>query len=300
MTTLELIAQMAAASGGVVSRRALIRGGADAAEIERLRSRGVISAVRRGWYSAPGAKPIVVAAVKNGAALTCVSALPYYPGVWVPPGDGRTHLRWPRHLKHRRTHRQCRAYRTLPSPVHAVDPLVTTLLCAANCVSDENLVAVLDSVLRLPDPVTIDDLRVAFDGAPRRISRLLGLLDPKAGSGTESLTRYRLHCLGIRTRSQVALPWGIVDLLAGEKLVIECDSEEYHGGAQRRADLRRDRIAVRGDYRVMRIDYQDVIANWDAVRDDILDIVRTDRHRGKTREISIENRTESESGFDYA
>ncbi|NMD55092.1 MULTISPECIES: type IV toxin-antitoxin system AbiEi family antitoxin domain-containing protein [Tsukamurella] len=300
MDTPAFIARIAAHNGGVVSRRQLVREGVDVAEIERLRSRRVITPVRRGWYATPDARPIVLAAVKCGAAITCVSALEYYPGVWIPPRRSQTHLRWPRHLKHQRTHRQCRAFRSLATPTSAVDPLPVAVLCAAQCLADEEIVAVLDSLLRPPNLWTVQDVRALFDGAPKRIVRLLGLLDPASGSGTESIVRYRLHCLGITVRTQVPLPWGIVDLLLGDKFVVECDSEGYHGGAQRRADLRRDRIAVRGDYRVMRIDYEDVIANWEEIRDDILDIVRTDRHLGKTREIRTETGTEAGSGFDAA
>lgn len=70
--------------------------------------------------------------------------------------------------------------------------------------------------------------------ASKRIARLRGTARSRFGSGTESIVRYRLHCLGIRVRTQVPLP-GIVDLLVGDKFVIECDSESYHGGAQRAA-----------------------------------------------------------------
>ncbi|BDD81211.1 hypothetical protein TPB0596_09740 [Tsukamurella pulmonis] len=300
MNTIEIIERMARADGGVVSRRALLRNGADAAEIEKLRSSGTITGIRPGWYAVSDARPVVVAAVTAGAAVTCVSALSFHSGVWLPPGRAATHLRWPRHLVKQRTHRRCRAFRTLPAPIRAVDPLPLALLCAANCLPDEEMVAVLDSVLRRADPMSVDDLQELFAGAPQRISRLLGLLDPAAESGTESITRYRLHCLGIRVRSQVRLPWGRVDLLVGDKLVIECDSEDFHGGSRRRADLRRDRIAVRGDYRVMRIDYQDVMSDWAAVREDILDIVRTDRHLGRTRRFGTEIASEPESGFGAA
>lgn len=299
MRTIELITGLARANGGVVSRRALLRAGADAAEIESLRGRGTITGIRPGWYAVSDARPIVVAAVKAGAAITCVSALRFHPDVWIPPGQSTTHLRRPRHLTHRSTHRRCRAHRALPTPIHAVDPLPIALLCAANCLPDEQMVAVLDSVLHSAT-LSSDDLQELFVGAPQRIARLLGLLDAAAESGTESITRYRLHCLGISVRSQVVLPWGRVDLLVGDKLVIECDSEGFHSGSRRRADLRRDRLAVRGDFRVMRIDYEDVMSDWDRVREDILDIVRTGRHRGKTRRIGVENGSEPESAFGAA
>ncbi|TWS23104.1 DUF559 domain-containing protein [Tsukamurella sputi] len=158
------------------------------------------------------------------------------------------------------------------------------LQCVANCLPADQFVAVLDSTLRMPQPYTVDHLADVFDGASRRIARLLGMLDPMAGSGTESLVRYRLACAGIRVRSQVTIRGvGRVDLLVGDKLIVECDSEGYHGGTQRRSDNRRDRIATVGDFRVLRIDYTDVLFDWDAVLQDILAIVRSGRHKGLTR-----------------
>ncbi|KXO94752.1 hypothetical protein AXK56_19250 [Tsukamurella pulmonis] len=280
-----LIPIAAAENGGVLSRRHLLRIGADPAEIDALRRHGTLAPVRRGWYATATADPAVVAAVRSGAAVTCVSALEYTPGVWVPPGERRTHLRWPEHRPVTlRPARSCRGHRPLRTPARAVDPLPIALQCAANCVSAEQLVAVLDSTLRMPHPYTVDVLAEVFDGAPQRVLRVLGLVDPLAGSGTESLVRYRLVCAGIRVRSQVMVRGvGRVDLLVGDKLIIECDSASHHSGAQRRADYRRDRAAVIGDYRVLRLDYADVLFDWDAVYGDILAIVRSGRHRGRTR-----------------
>ncbi|CAM3720329.1 DUF559 domain-containing protein [Tsukamurella ocularis] len=293
MHTIEILQALAAPDGGVFSRRAALRAGADSAEIERLRRRGDIVVIRRGWYRFPGADPLVVAAVKGGAVITCVSALAFRPGVWIPPRrsaragltKSTTHLRRARHRR-TRSHEDCGAYRHLPSPTRAVDDLPAALVCAANCLDADEFVAVLDSLLRKTDPYSVQDLEEIFADAPKATKRLLEHLDPLAGSGTESLVRYRLTCLHIRVRSQQYVPGiGWVDLLVGDKLIIECDSTDHHSGAQRLVDNRRDRTATRSGYRVMRFDYSEVIGDWDAILAEILDIVRTDRHIGLVRGV---------------
>ncbi|CAM3374054.1 DUF559 domain-containing protein [Tsukamurella hominis] len=296
MHTIEILQALAAPDGGVFFRRAALRAGADSTEIERLRHLGDIVVIRRGWYRFPGANTAVVAAVKGGAVITCVSALAFRPGVWIPPrrspqtakatlSKSKTHLRRERHRR-TRSHEDCDAYLRLPSPARAVDDLPTALRCAANCLDADEFVAVLDSLLRKPDPYSLQDLEEIFAGAPKATRRLLKYLDPLAGSGTESLVRYRLTCLHIRVRSQQTIAeLGRVDLLVGDKLIIECDSTDHHSGAQRLVDNRRDRTATRGDYRVMRFDYSEVIGNWDAILAEILDIVRTDRHVGVVRVV---------------
>lgn len=286
MHTIEILEAIAGPDGGVVSRRGALAAGADAAEIERLRRTGDIVAIRPGWYRLPGADPVVVAAVRTGAVLTCVSALRLHPGMWVPPHRTKTHLR---RARHRRTasHQDCDAGHPMSSPIRAVDPLPDALRCAARCLEADEFVAVLDSTLRrVGDRYTTGDLREIFGSRSQQVLRLLDFVDPLAGSGTESLVRFRLQYARITVRSQVEIPGiGRVDLLVGDRLIIECDSTEYHSGPQRLEDNRRDRAATRGDYRVMRVDYSEVIGNWPSIYAEILDIVRTGRHRGPVRVV---------------
>lgn len=300
------------ADGGVVSRARLITLGADEREISALRHAGLLTVIRRGWYAIAGADPAVVTAVRSGGTLTCASALRFAPGVWVPPGITRSHVRWP---EHRSTaapanrlqllgpraplggtpstpgstdrSRRCRAPHGLPASIRAVDPLAVALRCAVHCLSDDYLVAVLDSTLRMPNPYSEAELREIFDGAPQRVLRLLDRLDPLAGSGTESVTRIRLRNHHVLVRSQAEIEdVGRVDLLVGEKLILECDSREFHNDAQRRKDNRRDRIATVGGYCVLRIDYAEVMFGWDRVFADIMSLVRTRRHRAPRLRIS--------------
>lgn len=88
---------------------------------------------------------------------------------------------------------------------------------------------------------------------------------------------------------------GRVDLLVGEKLILECDSREFHNDAQRRKDNRRDRIATVGGYCVLRIDYAEVMFGWDAVFADIMDLVHVRRHRApRPRRLTLSSSGDTE------
>lgn len=283
MDSEELIVRLAAEDGGVVSRQHLLRSGVAATRISDLRRLGGLTVIRRGWYALPGASPAVVATVRAGAVVACVSALVHRRGVWIPPNQHRLHVRWSEHRSRPRFERRCGARPALRTPIRAVDALGDALRCAADCLERDMLVAVLESTLRLPVPYTLADLEECFAGAAQRVTTLLPALDPLSGSGTESLVRFRLRSEHIAVRSQVVIPGvGRVDLLVGDRLIIECDSDGFHNGAQRRRDYRRDRVATVGGYLVLRVDYCEVIDQWDEILEEIRAIIRAGRHRGAT------------------
>ena len=62
----------------VYSWAELVAAGVTQAELRRRLRDGSIWSVRRNWYAVPGADPAVVAAVRSGGSLTCVSALGRY------------------------------------------------------------------------------------------------------------------------------------------------------------------------------------------------------------------------------
>lgn len=88
----------------------------------------------------------------------------------------------------------------------------------------------------------------------------IGRCDPLSQSGTESLVRVRLRRRGIRVQTQFRRRGvGRVDLLIGDRMVIECDSDEFHSGdeAQER-DYDRDLELIDGDFLVLRLRYRHV------------------------------------------
>jgi very-short-patch-repair endonuclease len=58
-----------------------------------------------------------------------------------------------------------------------------------------------------------------------------------------------------------------LDLLVGDRLVVECDSEAHHGSPEQRVrDLRRDAALAALGFIVLRFDYRQVLFEPDAVR----------------------------------
>lgn len=277
------VQQLAALDGGVVSRQVLLSCGVAAEEIERAVRHRHLTVIRRGWYDAGNSDPAVVAAVRSGAVVTCISALARRDGIWGVP-DARLHVRRSRHL--RTAHGQCSAYRPLPTPRRAVDPIPEALACAARCASAEDFVAICDSVLRRPE-WSVGDIAPLLIRAPLRVQRLLREVDPRADSGIESLVRFRLRRRGIRLRTQVSLPGvGLVDMVVGDRLIIECDGKQHHLGQQFGKDRWRDLVSVADGYLVMRLTYANVLHQWDEVFPFIRAVIRRGSHRDRCGKLS--------------
>lgn len=269
------------AAHGIAQYSDLLEKGLRRADIRRLERLGRIQRIRRGWYASTDCRPEVVRAVRAGGVLSCVSALRYY-GVWVPPTT-QLHIRMSEHLQARLPLPDGIGICPVPiraAPAMAVDPLETSLLAAVRCLDDEGIVVVLDSILnqRL---LTRSQLAVILADCPGRVRELLAETDGRAESGTESMVRFRLRRLGIKVRSQVFIEdVGRVDLLVGTRLIIEVDSREYHtDAANYSTDRKRDlRLVTRHGKLVVRLTYQQVVYEWDAVVKDLLHLIRNRAH----------------------
>ncbi|WP_018177851.1 endonuclease domain-containing protein [Jongsikchunia kroppenstedtii] len=265
---------------GVYRTCELKQRGLSDAHIRQQVTTGDLLPIRRGWYALRLADQKTVEAVRTGGVLSCVSALGKH-GIWVPP-DSRVHVRFP--LEDRHNRRSCRGFGRMPPIDTAIDPVLAAYCCAARCLDDEGFVAVSDSILNTT-PLEIADLRCALSAAPQRITRLLDRCDGRAQSGTESIARVRFRKARIKVRVQVRITGiGIVDLLIGERLIVECDSVAFHTGAENyQRDRDRDRRAAVDGYITIRLTYNDILYRWDAVLADILDLVKRREHRRKPR-----------------
>lgn len=247
---------------------------------------GSLTQVRRGWYATPDADSTVLRAVRTGGVLSCVSALRLH-GYWTPQTP-LLHTRRTEHGKYRATStardgvRECSYTPGNARPSASVDGALTALRCLPGCVSDEELVAVVDSMLH-QRRVGIEDVHRALAGHPKRIHCLLERCDARAESGTESLVRQRLRRYRLKVTPQVVIPGvGRVDLVVGERLVIEVDSWQHHSdrGAYEN-DRYRDLVLHDLGYVVVRVTYHRVIHDWDSVERHILGIIASGGHRGR-------------------
>ncbi|MGV9712656.1 hypothetical protein ACWDTI_18570 [Gordonia sp. NPDC003424] len=266
----------------VYSRAELLRDGADDAYLRRAVRRGALTKPRPGYFARPDADPNVLTAVGRGGALSCISELRRR-GFWTPPGYDSLHVRASRHHRDKRQDFCALPGRPLPVTT-AVDDIPTALVCAAGCLSEEDWIAVCDSVAN-STRTSIPDLAAQLPQTSRRIERLLDKCDARSQSGTESIVRVRLRARGFHVEVQPEISGvGHADLRLG-RLLIECDSELHHTSrANYRNDRRRDRKSLlRHDRPTLRLTYDDVLYGWDDVLDDIVWFTDRDRHRIRRR-----------------
>lgn len=209
--------------------------------------------------------------------MSCASVLRRFE-VWVP--DSGLHIRYAERARTSRSGaRSCHPYRLDPPITGAIDPIDVAVASAANCLDPEGLIVVLDSMLN-KRMIQMADARDIVAASRFARLHLAERCDPASESGTETMIRLRLRALRIRLRTQVDIPGvGRVDLLVGDKLIIEADSREHHL-PRYQADRDRDRVATRLGYLVIRLTYEDVVYRWDTVEADILAIIRRDGHVG--------------------
>lgn len=269
----------------VRTRQELERAGCSRRAIEALCEEGTITRLGHGFYGTSLTPHPVRAALARNNRVTCVSALHLY-GFWVPPVQGA-------HEARRRGGRRSRSSARSGAAVHLHHPVLTSwpdqhpvlpmpiaLEHAVHCLSEDHAAVVLESGLNRH---LIDDaaaLRACSSLSERRRSRILPL-DGSAESGTETIVRRALERRGVRVRTQVSIPGiGRVDMIVGEKLIIECDSFSHHTDPEAyRRDRRRDRRARRRGYIVLRLTYEDVMANWEETLADLLLSIRRGDHR---------------------
>ncbi|WP_374947145.1 endonuclease domain-containing protein [Agreia sp.] len=129
------------------------------------------------------------------------------------------------------------------------------------------------------------DVRQIFESLPTKYGPYLELVDPSAQSGLETKARLRLRSLNIPYRAQVAIDRvGRVDLVIGDRFVVELDSKTWHTSfAAYTEDRRRDLALVERGYVVLRVTYDQVMNQWPAVERAVRAVVRRGEHRWAAR-----------------
>lgn len=116
-------------------------------------------------------------------------------------------------------------------------------------------------------------------------------------SGIESIPVARLRRIGIPLRQQVVIDGHPVDILIGERLVLQVDGFEFHRtAAQRDRDLAQDRRLVLMGYTVFRLGYADVLYGWPAVESEIRLAMAAGLHRVGVRAASRAQAIGQDSG----
>lgn len=243
-------------------------------DVERAVDRGELLRPRRGWVAVPGADADLVAAARCGVVLTCVTQSARM-GLWTVR-DRQPHVAATSHARMQATGCVVHWQRpVVPRRPHALEDTVQNVLqCVAGCQPAEHALVVWESALnkRLVDLESLR--RLDYGHAARGI---LAACRPFADSGLETIAAQRLRWLRVPLTPQAHICGRRVDLLIGERLVLQIDGAT-HTGAQRDADNAFDaELALRG-YTVIRVGYHQVMEDWAAVQRRIQEAVAQHLH----------------------
>lgn len=214
-----------------------------------------------GHYATPDTDDAIVAALRQGARTTCLTAARHH-GIWTPPGPGRhvytrrgraTNSAWISHGYHHGWPEED----LVASPALLVEH-------AARCVEPLHVGILAESALH-KELLHEADVAAICRTSPRQVQRVLSRANGLAESGTESKVRLHLELGHIPVQAQVEIDGvGRVDLLIGESWILECDSKAHHTDEKAyETDRGRDFRAVALGYVRNRLTYDMCFAGWD-------------------------------------
>lgn len=271
--------------GGVAATHELYRAGATRETLRLAVRAGEIRRIRHGWYIDPETPSAVADALRVGGRVTCATLL-HLDGLWMRTAPDALHVTVPPNACRLRDPGDYRRRLSEASVVvHWSDArdhgsrlrasLPSALLEFAACVGVEDaFVAAECAVAR--GILDAQEWSARCRAAPAAVRFALAAVGGLSGSGTESIFVFRMRRLGIRVRQQVQIGRDRVDVVIGDRLVVELDSREFH---ERERDYERDaRLGVRG-YRVLRFSYRQVVFDWSAVENAVLAALARGDHR---------------------
>lgn len=262
--------------GGVARVRTLCACGVSEHALRQAKARGEVVSVRHGWVALPRADPLIVGAVARGVVLSCVTAAARS-GLWVP--EASLHVAVRPHAARVRVPSHAVVHWSRPvlprEPDAAIDGVVNALALVAQCQPFENALVVWESALnkRVVDAGVLRGLDL-----PRAARDVLDQARPFADSGLETIVVHRLRWMGLRMLPQAWVADRRVDLLVGERLVIQLDGAT-HAGAQRDADIAHDAELMLRGYHVLRFSYGHIMHHWHEVQAVIMQAVAQGKHR---------------------
>lgn len=261
--------------GGIARFRTLMDLGASRHRLQRAIAEERPVRIGSGLFALPAADPELRAAAELGVVLSCVT-LARRRGLWTLRDDPPHVALSPKgHLRRATTAHVHWASPVVPRHPDAFeDPLANALILIASCQPYEHALAIWESALnkRMLDREVLRGLPLGPDAR-----RLLEDARPWADSGLESFLIPRLRWLGLPLRPQVVIAGRPVDLLIGERLVLQVDGG-HHVDTQRLRDNEHDATLRLMGYHVIRVGYWQVMDDWPAVQDLIVTAVAQGLH----------------------
>ena len=261
---------------GFVSRAQLRHAGFTSHRIRALIAEGALVAFTRDILGRPTANPAFRRAVTMGGRAACVTAARAM-GIWVLDTD-EFHVIPRSHNGRFRTdgERPEPVMHWTPEPVEpdryrlAVESGRNTLAHIARCQPLDAAAASFDSAVKL-GMITVEELQRLASVQHGRFAETVALVTGDSDSGLETLARVRLGWAGVGCRRQVVIDGHPVDLLIGERLIIQLDGKQHlDDPVQLARDRRQDRRLRLMGYTVLRYGYADVVFGWQNVLAEIL------------------------------
>jgi very-short-patch-repair endonuclease len=252
--------------GGIVHRRRILDAGVSERRLRAAIASGALQRVRRYWVATPAAPPVLLAAARATGRVACVSAARER-GWWIPPdADPRLHLSVRRHAE--RPPGEIVVHWSEPLVPTASDVLVESIEDSlehiAGCLAPEAALVLWESAARTEQYSPDALLRVRWRTPAARA--VAAAVTGRSDSGLETLFFVRLSGWGLPIRQQVALAGHRVDVLVGDRLVVQLDGFAYHSSpADRARDLAHDRELIARGYTVLRFSYAEVVYGWERV-----------------------------------
>ena len=278
-------AQTVAALGGIASLTRLRERGVSSRRAAAAVKRGELIRLRNGWFALPTAHTGARCAVQIGGQLTGSNRLELL-GLWSMP-DHRLHVSVRSDATRLRdAEKACLHWRDLPwdpPSSDALDSVMSSIARLITCSPLDHAIVAIDSALntRRGSRHVLEESELAqiLSVLPRKYRRIMQLVDASSQSCLETLCRLRLRRRGLRVRTQVHIPRvGTVDVLVGERLIIELDSRTHHLGTNYEKDRARDLELFRLGFTVIRVSYRRVMEDWTSVEQAILQAVRRGEH----------------------
>ncbi len=166
------------------------------------------------------------------------------------------------------------------SPHTLVDSTEDSLEQIARCLDAERALVVWESAARAEglDIDAVRRIRWRSRAASDLAERVTGLSD----SGLETIFVTRLSAWGVPIRQQVIIAGHRVDILIGERLIVQLDGHAYHSTpAQRARDAAHDAELVLRGYTVLRFTYAQVLHAWVSVERTITRALAAGAHIGR-------------------
>jgi len=249
---------------GIAHRDDLLREGFAIALLRSFVRDRRATLIRRVWLALPQADGHLVTAARAGGRVSCIT-LARRRGWWMPEAvSGGIHLHLPP------TAGSARLGDAWPGVLHWAKPVMPwgapalvgsvedALAHIAICQPYDVALVLWESAANI-EKLAGDYLR-GLAWASRAARNLAAQVTGLSDSGLETLLVEPLRRAGLRVRQQIVLAGRPVDLVIGDRLVVQLDGYAFHSSsAQRSSDIAHDaQLRLRG-YTVLRFSYAQVV-----------------------------------------